>query len=54
MKTCTRCGASEWPCFLVVELCRMCQARRRDEQSALRDAARDAAVIVEALAKGKS
>lgn len=34
MKTCKRCGDVEWPCFLVDALCRMCQARRRDEQRA--------------------
>ena len=32
MKTCKRCGAPEWPCFLVDALCRMCQARRRDAE----------------------
>ena len=32
MKICRCCGAVEWPCFLVDVLCRMCQARRRDEQ----------------------
>jgi hypothetical protein len=31
-KTCTRCHDTEWPCFLVDGLCRMCQARRRDER----------------------
>ena len=30
-KVCDRCGDTEWPCFLVDALCRMCQARRRDE-----------------------
>ena len=30
MKTCTRCRAAEWPCFLVDDLCRMCQAQLRD------------------------
>ena len=33
-KTCDRCGDTEWPCFLVDDLCRMCQARRRDERRA--------------------
>jgi len=31
-KCCERCGDTEWPCFYVDNLCRMCQARRRDEQ----------------------
>ena len=31
MKICTRCGDTAWPIFLVNDLCRMCQARRRDE-----------------------
>ena len=35
--TCKRCGDIEWPCFIVDELCRMCQARRRDEQRACKD-----------------
>jgi len=34
-KSCERCGDIEWPCFLVKDLCRMCQARRRDEQREL-------------------
>ena len=37
-KICGRCGDTEWPCFLVDALCRMCQARRRDER---RHASRD-------------
>ena len=32
MKSCTRCRAAEWPCFLADALCRMCQALRRDEK----------------------
>ncbi len=32
MKTCKRCGATEWPCFFRAELCRTCQAWCRDEQ----------------------
>ena len=32
VRWCDRCGQTEWPCFLVGGLCRMCQARRRDEQ----------------------
>lgn len=39
-KTCDRCGDTEWPCFLVDALCRMCQARRRDERRALAKAPR--------------
>jgi len=35
-----RCGDTEWPCFLVDDLCRMCQARRRDERRALAKAPR--------------
>jgi hypothetical protein len=31
-KICERCGDTEWPCFVVNGLCRMCQARRRDER----------------------
>ena len=31
MKLCKHCGDTEWPCFVVDTLCRMCQARRRDE-----------------------
>ena len=34
-KSCERCGDTEWPCFFVNGLRRMCQARRRDEQRAL-------------------
>jgi hypothetical protein len=34
-KGCKRCDDTEWPCFLVDGLCRMCQARRRDELRAL-------------------
>lgn len=30
MKTCARCGDTEWPCFVVDALCRMCQAQLRD------------------------
>lgn len=32
--TCTCCGDVEWPCFLVLGRCRMCQARRRDDRRA--------------------
>ena len=37
MKTCKHCGDLEWPCFLIAERCRMCQARRRDEQRACKE-----------------
>jgi hypothetical protein len=30
-KICDRCGDTEWPCFFIKGLCRMCQARRRDD-----------------------
>jgi hypothetical protein len=30
-KSCDRCADTEWPCFLVQGLCRMCQAWKRDQ-----------------------
>ena len=33
-KSCDRCDDTEWPCFLVKGLCRMCQAWQRDEDRA--------------------